>query len=102
MRWPPALVTAGVASTVLVHSRRPVESIALAIDTADLAVTQHIPIRIDAVEHSRELLDATLLIVVSGRGSPTPPRTGEVGWCPTRRRRVHLTASMYRLGALHD
>ena len=58
-----AVVTAGVASTVLVNSRRPVESTALAIDAADLAATQHIPIRIEAVEHPRELLDAALLIV---------------------------------------
>ncbi|MGH3902477.1 MAG: lactate/malate family dehydrogenase [Pseudonocardiaceae bacterium] len=58
-----AVVTTGLVSTVLVHSRRLVESIALATDAADSAATQHIPIRIDAVEHPRDLRDAALLIV---------------------------------------
>lgn len=58
-----AVVTTGLASTVLVHSRRLVESTALATDATDLAATQHVPITIDAVEHPRDLRDAALLIV---------------------------------------
>jgi L-lactate dehydrogenase len=58
-----AVVTTGVVSTVLVHSRRRLESIALATDASDLAATLHAPMRIDAVDHPRELRDATLLIV---------------------------------------
>lgn len=58
-----AIVTTGLVSTILVHSRRRVESIALATDATDLSATQHSPIRIDVVDHPRELRDATLLIV---------------------------------------
>lgn len=57
------VVTAGLVSTVLVHSRRGVESIALATDATDLAATQQSPIRIEAVDHPGELRDATLLVV---------------------------------------
>lgn len=48
-----AVVTTGLVSTVLVHSRRLVESTALATDATDLAATQRVPIRIDAVELDR-------------------------------------------------
>lgn len=58
-----AVVTTGLVSTILVHSRRRLESIALATDATDLAATQHSPIRIDAIDHPRELRDATLLVV---------------------------------------
>ncbi|MGH3694499.1 MAG: lactate/malate family dehydrogenase [Pseudonocardiaceae bacterium] len=58
-----AVVTTGLVSTILVHSRRRLESIALATDATDLAATQHSPIRIDAVDHPRELRDVTLLVV---------------------------------------
>ncbi|HEU0088871.1 MAG TPA: hypothetical protein VFQ77_14695 [Pseudonocardiaceae bacterium] len=74
-----AVVTAGLVSTVLVHSRRLVESIALATDIADLAATQHTPTRIDAVEQPRDLLScATLVICVRARFANThsEPRLG--------------------------
>lgn len=58
-----AVVTTGLVATVLVHSRRRLESTALATDATDLAATQHLPIQVDAVEHAHELRDATLLIV---------------------------------------
>jgi L-lactate dehydrogenase len=58
-----AVVTAGLVSTILVHSRRRLESIALATDATDLAATQHSPIRINAVDHPRHLRNTTLLIV---------------------------------------
>jgi L-lactate dehydrogenase len=58
-----AVVTTGLVATVLVHSRRRLESTALATDATDLAATQHFPIQVDAVEHPHELRDATLLIV---------------------------------------
>lgn len=58
-----AVVTTGLVSTVLVHSRRLVESTALATDATDLAATQQVPIRIAAVEHLCDLRDAALLIV---------------------------------------
>ena len=58
-----AVVTTNLVSNILVHSRRRLESIALATDATDLAATQHAPMRIDAVDHTRDLRDATLLIV---------------------------------------
>jgi L-lactate dehydrogenase len=58
-----AVVTTDLVSNILVHSRRRLESTALATDASDLAATQHVPILIDAVEHPRDLRDATLLIV---------------------------------------
>ncbi len=58
-----AIVNAGMVSTVLVHSRRPVEAIALATDATDLAATQHLSTTITAVAHLRELLSCSVLVV---------------------------------------
>ncbi|MGH4014068.1 MAG: lactate/malate family dehydrogenase [Pseudonocardiaceae bacterium] len=58
-----AAVTAGLVSTVLVHSRRLVEAVALATDVADLAATQHESTQVDAVEHPRDLLDCAVLVL---------------------------------------
>jgi L-lactate dehydrogenase len=73
-----AIVTTDPVSHILVHSRRRLESIALATDATDLAATQHAPTRIDAVDHPRELRDATLLIVcIRARfTNPTQDRRG--------------------------
>lgn len=73
-----AVVATGLIATVLVHSRRRLESTALATDATDLAATQHFPIRVDAVEHPQDLREAALLIVcVRARfTNPTQDRRG--------------------------
>lgn len=58
-----AAVAAGLVPTVLVHSRRLVEAVALATDVSDLAATQHVPTRIEAVEHPRDLHGCAALVI---------------------------------------